>query len=252
MQININSLKSIYISILFNDIELATATGFLVNKDSNIYLVTNRHVVTGRDNQTNKCLDQTHAGIPNMLEIWFPYKTREYYKWSKISYNLYDESNNPLWIEHPIYKNKVDVVALKLGKFEQNIFCYNLNSSYEPIVTESVFIIGYPFGYNVRPKEGKYAVWSTGTIASDPDLDLEINDEQLPAFLIDAKTRKGQSGSPVIYHSTNGFDRQDNGFAIYGGPITHELGIYSGRINPDSDLGYVWKWKLIREILDNT
>ena len=251
MQVNINSLKSIYISILFNDMELATATGFLVSKESNIYLVTNRHVVTGRDNQTNKCLDRIHAAIPNILEIWIPYKTSEYYKWYKIRYNLYDESNNPLWMEHPIYKNKVDVVALNLGKFEQNIFCYNINSSYVPIVTENVFIIGYPFGYNVRPKEGKYAVWSTGTIASDPDLDLEINDEQLPAFLIDAKTRKGQSGSPVIYHSTNGFDRKDNGFAIYGGPITHELGVYSGRINADSDLGYVWKWKLIKEIIDN-
>ena len=54
MNININSLKSIYISILFNETELATATGFLINQGSEIYLITNRHVVTGRDNQTNK------------------------------------------------------------------------------------------------------------------------------------------------------------------------------------------------------
>lgn len=132
------------------------------------------------------------------------------------------------------------------------MFCYNVNNSYEPIVTENVFIIGYPFGYNVRPKEGKFAIWSTGTVASDPDLDLEINGEQLPAFLIDAKTRKGQSGSPVIYYSANGLDRQKNGLAIYSGPVIHELGIYSGRINPDSDLGYVWKWSLIEEIVNST
>lgn len=249
MNININSLKSIYLSILFNEIELATATGFLINQGSEIYLITNRHVVTGRDNQTNKCLDQVNAGIPNKIKIWFPYRENNYYKWSNISYDLYNANGEPLWMEHPIYKNKADVIALNLGTFDQNLFCYNIHSPYSPIVTENVFIIGYPFGYNVRPKEGRYAIWSTGTVASDPDLDIEINGEQLPAFLIDAKTRKGQSGSPVIYHSANGFDRQANGFAIYGGPITHELGIYSGRINADSDLGYVWKWKLIEEII---
>ena len=152
MNINIHSLKSIYISILFNDIELATATGFLVKKDDNMYLITNRHVVTGRNNQTNKCLDEINASIPNKLDIWFPHKTPEEYKWSKISYELYDENDNPLWIEHPIYRNKVDVIALKLGVFEQNLFCYSINSSYEPIVTDNVFIIGYPYGYNIRPK----------------------------------------------------------------------------------------------------
>lgn len=32
MNVNINSLKSIYISMLFNDIKLATATGFLIKE----------------------------------------------------------------------------------------------------------------------------------------------------------------------------------------------------------------------------
>ncbi len=30
-----------------------------------------------------------------------------------------------------------------------------------------------------------------------------------------------------------------------------EVGIYSGRINKDSDLRYVWKWKVIKEILES-
>lgn len=251
MTVNIHSLKSLYLSICFDDKELATATGFIVKKDDILYLITNRHVLTGRNNQTNQCLDEINAAIPNKLDIWFPHKTLEEYKWSKISYNLYDENDNPLWIEHPTYKNKVDVVALKLGTFEQDLFCYSISSSYEPIVTDNVFIIGYPYGYNIRPKEGRYGIWSTGTIASDPDLDVEINGEQLPAFLIDAKTRKGQSGSPVIYYNSTGIDRYNGGIAMWGGPVTHELGIYSGRINKDSDLGYVWKWQLINEIINN-
>ena len=250
MTVNINTLKSIYISIFFNETKLATATGFLVNNNNKIYLITNRHVVTGRDNITNKCLN-AYAAEPNRLEIWIPYFDDNSYKWSLLSINLYDEEQTPLWIEHPMYKSKIDVVALDLGYFKQNIFCYSISTNYEPIVTENVFIIGYPFGYEVRPKDGKFAVWSTGTIASDPDLDLEISGEQLPAFLVDAKTRKGQSGSPVIYHSTDGIVRHNGGIAMFSGPVTHELGIYSGRINADSDLGYVWKWKLINEIINN-
>lgn len=39
----------------------------------------------------------------------------------------------------------------------------------------------------------------------------------------------------------NNMVRESNGLSIYGGPITKEIGIYSGRINSDSDLGYVWK-----------
>lgn len=250
MNININSLKSIYISSLFDNTELATATGFLISKDDSVYLITNRHVVTGRDNQTGKCLDKINAATPNKLNIWIPYKLNQEYKCSTMCYDLYDINDNPLWLEHPIYKNKVDVVALKLDNLKPNEFCHSLNCFYEPIVTENVFIIGYPFGYNVRPKDAKYAIWSTGIVASDPDLDLEINGEQLPAFLVDAKTRKGQSGSPVIYYSANGFSRYKDGFGVFAGPVTYELGIYSGRINVDSDLGYVWKWRLISEILN--
>lgn len=251
MNINIHSLKSIYITILFNETQLATATGFLVHKENELYLITNRHVVTGRDNQTDKCLDEITAATPNKLKIWFPHRDIENYKWSNISIDLYDDNGNMKWLEHPKYKNKVDVVAIPLGTFDQITFCYNIKSSYNPIVTENIFIIGYPFGYNIRPKEGRYAIWSTGTVASDPDLDLEINGNQLPAFLVDAKTRKGQSGSPVIYYNSSGFTRKNNGgFSVYGNPVIHEIGIYSGRINKDSDLGYVWKWSLIEEIIN--
>jgi len=249
--INVNSIKSIYLEACFDNQKLANATGFLVkNNNNDIYLITNRHVVTGRNNETNECLDKKYSAIPNKLNIWFPYLENNYYVWKNISWDLYDKKENSIWLEHPLYKENVDVVAINLGKFDKLTFLHSLNSEYKPIVTENVYIIGYPFGFNVNPENGKYAIWSSASIASDPDLDLNINGKQLPAFLVDAKTRQGQSGSPVIYHSSNGFDRQSNGFAVYGGPITHEIGIYSGRINKDSDLGYVWKWSLIKDIVN--
>ena len=43
--INVNSIRSLYITAYYNETELATATGFIVNKNNESYLITNRHVV---------------------------------------------------------------------------------------------------------------------------------------------------------------------------------------------------------------
>ncbi len=248
--ININSIRSLLITILFNDIKLATATGFIVNYNGNVYLITNRHVVTGRNNETNECLN-LNLSIPNRLNVWFPHKENDNYVWGNINVDLYDSEENKIWIEHPLYNEKVDVVAINLGRYNQFEFCHELISGYNPIVTENVYIIGYPFGFEVNPNIGKYAIWSTGIVASDPDLNININGEQLPAFLVDAKTRQGQSGSPVIYYREAGMVRQNDGSYSWQSNTTYGIGIYSGRINKDSDLGYVWKWSLIKEIIEN-
>lgn len=251
INVNINSIKSLYITIMYDNINLASATGFIVNNQNSYYLITNRHVVTGRNNETEECLDKQHGAIPNKLKVWLPFNVNNMgIHWSETTIELFDKENNELWLEHPFYKGKIDVVAIKLNGYNQPIFSYLIDSNGNSSVTDKVYIIGYPFGFNVS-NQGKYAIWSTGIIASDPDLNLNINREQLPAFLVDAKTRSGQSGSPVIYHSTSGIDLQNGEFTVFSGPVTYEIGIYSGRINKDSDLGYVWKWSLIREIIQN-
>ena len=50
-------------------------------------------------------------------------------------------------------------------------------------------VIGYPYGQ----VGGPFPIWSKGFIASEPDLDIA----GLPVFLIDCRSRPGQSGSPV-------------------------------------------------------
>lgn len=248
MNINVNSLRSLYITIYYNETKLGTASGFLINEQDKLYLITNRHVVTGKNNQTHECLN-CMAAIPNKLKVWIPQLKNNEYIWSNIEIDLYKE-DKPLWLEHKIYKSKVDVVAIFLGMNSINTFYYNLYSNYKTIVTEQLYIVGYPFGYEVNPQNGKYAIWVSGSVASDPDLNVNIKEEQLPAFLIDARTRSGQSGSPVIYYSNTGMLRTSEGFSIYGSPITETIGIYSGRINKDSDLGYVWKWEVLKDIIN--
>jgi hypothetical protein len=90
------------------------------------------------------------------------------------------------------------------------------------------------------------AIWVRGTIASEPGIDYD----DLPRFLVDARTRVGQSGSPVIRVSVDGLTPTvDGGVAIYNGPVMRLVGVYSGRINQESDLGYVWRVGVIKDIL---
>ena len=42
---------------------------------------------------------------------------------------------------------------------------------------------------------------------------------------------------------------EDGSSAMFRGPVTRFLGVYSGRINPESDLGIVWKADSIRELV---
>jgi hypothetical protein len=43
-------------------------------------------------------------------------------------------------------------------------------------------------------------VWSRGTIATE----LDFDHDDLPMYLVDSRTREGQSGAPVIWYSSRG------------------------------------------------
>jgi hypothetical protein len=63
-----------------------------------------------------------------------------------------------------------------------------------------------------------------------------------PAFLIDYRTRPGQSGSAVIAYRPADYRRQDEGRILSTITVTKTwefLGIYSDRVNAESDLGRV-------------
>ena len=92
-----------------------------------------------------------------------------------------------------------------------------------------------------------FAIWSTGYIASEPDTDYNL----LPCFLIDCRARPGQSGSIVIARFLPGDVVKFKGDMYQAkNEMTHFLGIYSGRINSESDLGIVWKMEVLRNIVN--
>jgi hypothetical protein len=79
-----------------------------------------------------------------------------------------------------------------------------------------------------------------------------VNYSNLPIFLIDCRSRQGQSGSAVISYRPGGMvAMEEGGSAIFYGPVSRFHGIYSGRINNESDLGIVWKASAIKELVDH-
>jgi hypothetical protein len=42
----------------------------------------------------------------------------------------------------------------------------------------------------------------------------------------------------------------DGSTAVFAGPVEQFVGVYSGRISDESDLGFVWKATAVRDIVD--
>lgn len=234
-----------YLILRSNGTELASATGFLVEHESRLYLVTNRHVVRGRHNQTNEPLSPT-AALPDSLTV-FHHVAGVLGQWIPADEPLYETDHRPKWLEHPTHKGAVDVVAMELAKPDGvDVYAYDPfqpGPSVAVGVTDLVSIIGFPFGLTGG---GKFAIWTQGSVATEPALDYG----NLASFLVDSRTRPGQSGSPVVaYRPPGPVISELGGMTMSVAPVEKFLGVYSGRVHPDSDLGVVWKASLIAEII---
>lgn len=206
-------------------------------------------MVAGRDTAAGKSRHPTGATPDTLRVLHLMPRTSSYVKWE-----VRDESLRPdmlghwPWLEHPAHGRQVDVVALPLKNAEGvELHPYDVDKAnhLRAGVSEMVNIVGFPFG---KSAGGAFGVWVKGAIASEPDVDFG----DLPCFLVDARTRPGQSGSPVIAFSTGPHHMTGGALAFGAGPITEFLGVYSARIHEtSSDLGLVWKREAIAEILSD-
>lgn len=245
------SLSPIFIEILFGNEIIGIATGFPWEEEETIYLVTNWHVVTGIHPETNQPINK-NGTTPDNLRIWIHQK-EHIGKCETHDINLYDKQGRPCWLEHKNFGQKVDVALLKFD-LPDDLIVFPINNrplgDFRIEVSHDVFIVGFPRGISGA---GRLPIWKRGTIASEPELDMD----DLPKILIDGLTREGMSGSPVIaqyigYYRTN--PSEMSGDDWFGQERTF-LGIYSGRL-PGQDefeahLGIVWKKDTIDEIIQS-
>ncbi|WP_284986800.1 serine protease [Arthrobacter sp. fls2-241-R2A-172] len=236
--------------------ELSTGTGFLVHHEFQDYLITNRHVLSGRDT-SGKYLS-SHGVAPTHVRIMHNsnWKLGEY---TELEEPLFDDDDvdqlRPRWLEHP-RGFKVDVVALPLTQDGEDFKNQIVRHRYElpdptaarPYLrpSDTVHIVGFPFGL---ASHGSFAIWTKGSMASEPELSYG----DAPRFLVDARTREGQSGSPVIVHfsaNTPPMMFTDNSMRSHIVEHSYLLGVYSGRVNKVSDIGIVWKASIVATILE--
>lgn len=243
------SLRSLYVEAHREGLSPAPATGFVIETKKGPHLITNRHVVTGAHNIT-----RTVSWIPTELIIHH-HKKGHLGQWvSRIERLVVDNVNQ--WHEHPALGDKADFVALPLTHLDDVdlYFVDPVNPWYAEIEgdkgmdfllcpSDMVSIVGFPFG---KSSSGHVPIWVTGFLASE----LSENYEDLPVQLIDSRTRPGQSGSPVFAYRSGGAVITEKGVAtIFSGPVAKFLGVYSGRINDQSDLGKVWKVSALVELV---
>lgn len=249
-------------------VEVITGTGFIVrgpagletDSGTALYLITNRHILSGRTADGDYVANW--SVVPTRISIRHNKSggVSQLGDFVEISQELYDKSGAPLWLEHR-KGIVVDVVALPITDFDAGynedaaFFPYDLSKVSEPKPvlrpSDSVQIVGFPFGHG---SYRSFAIWTTGFIASEPT----VSYNGYPRFLVDARTRDGQSGSPVIVHttaSTPPLKFTDGSMRSYEDK-SYLLGVYSGRIfnvkdgrTDVSDIGIVWKAGVIAEIL---
>lgn len=248
------SFTSIPITMYFNETrqKLASATGFVYERNEKLYIITNWHNVTGKNPITKEQIG-THGGIPDIIVLTLLTTQIPKVEWQNYTLNLYDKEKKADWLIHPLYKEKVDVVAIELEIDD------NFNGTFKPInkihfdnfkieISDDVYILGFPYELNGG---GYFPIWKRASIASEPDIDYD----GLPKLFVDTASRSGMSGSPVIYRRT-GIHGTENGKLTLKstiGTIQGFVGVYSGRIGKselDAQLGIVWKKEVIDEIID--
>jgi hypothetical protein len=246
-QVVINPLSVVPLSLdmLASNHQLASATGFLVSYEGDHYLITNWHVVAGKNAETGEIMASDGTTTPDAVGVWY-HSADGLGIWKSRVEALYDpDTQAPKWIEHPAGR-QVDVVALPVSD-DASLFFYPLDLSLAETdmlisPSEPVSIIGFPLGQSAA---GKFPIWKTGHVASDIDLDYQNK----PVFLIDATTKPAMSGSPVVAKRV-GMVQSSKGINM-GASADRLLGVYSGRTSVHSDVGMVWKPAVLEDILQN-
>ncbi len=239
------SLATVPVIPMFNETVLGNATAFVWRHNDRDFLITNWHVVTGRNNETGTNL-HPQGGRPNRLRLYFNPAQMMFGK-HEADQELFQPDGSPVWCVHPVHGRAVDVVAILLPPQPAHLHFRPINhmssDRLEISVGMDVFILGYPFGY----QPPGYPVWKQGSVASEPQL-APLTHRYM---LVDSASRPGMSGSPVIRRSWGNHMLENNNVAMGTGSATRFIGVYSGRLHTndlnDAQLARVWPRALLEE-----
>ena len=261
----------------------SSASAFFFETDGVWFIITNWHVVSGRNFLDGEPLATTFREPFSLIAKLSSHSVGDGKKGSfgiaPHEIRLYC-GEHPVWFEHPNLGPSCDVVAIPLERPAScPDFMHNAanriskdNIPVEPGCT--VFVIGFPRAISVG---FGLPLWKSGYVASEPHYDVQlagklqeygglVGGKNIPAFFIDSQTRAGMSGSPVFARYFGPWDMSDPyrkvdpdepGFwergdvAIWGSQGTMFIGCYSGRAGTDEQeaaVGLCWRTDTIQEI----
>lgn len=238
-----------------NDLKIGNGTGFFTEYQGLIRLITCWHVVTGLHHETRNWLDKTTTCHPDKLKFYFPGRIPDTDRltFSHNEINLYskiDGERVPSWNVHPVVGSFYDIAVFTFTDpiFNKHAVPFKLSKDGAHEILEamdSVFVLGHPID---NPTQRCMPIYKKGSIASAPTLPYKWH----PKFLIDATTRSGMSGSPVM------LDPLRKAFMVNGHNLSgiNVVGMYSGRADAierghSTELGYVWRIDDIIDVVEN-
>jgi hypothetical protein len=226
---------------------LSHATGFFWQHGENQFLITNRHVVTGRDSFTGDYITHQHVEPHRIRYFEIHWVAGPHDSWMPtrrpVEIDLFEDGVAVFLQDQQFEHYRVDIVAIRLSsqmpsinKFSPFVNHYN----FEPLFTstgDSCFVVGYPFSNyagNMIP------IWKRGSLASEPFFPVDNK----PMFLLDALTKDGMSGSPVFRRVFGPATNADMTTHMNSVVRTEFVGVYSGRMTShelaQAGLGICW------------
>lgn len=268
--INTLSLCCTPIELLANDGSgniISHSTGFYWSHKGKSYLVTNWHVISGRNIFTGELISE-HGFIPKNINYFgvsyaISDGTLSFHR-SRFSIELSDEMVEAF--KHPpkVGEQEIDIAIIQIHPetvFGQNnsasgfagadiATCYLNEAAAQRIVTragDDCFILGYP----LQNYEGLcLPIWKRGAISSDTNIGVGGR----PIFLVDSATTPAMSGSPVV-RKVGGLPRDNTELgAIEEFAAFEVIGIYAGRLQSRelaaTNIGYAWYKTLIPILIE--
>jgi hypothetical protein len=251
--IDFYSLPVVLVEVLATTgVKLANATAFCIEHGGKHFLVTNWHNVAGREPFTGELKGPIR---PERLRIHYrSYEDENLQGEDLREEELYDDSQ-PRWLEpkNQVVRRpaegvnlRVDVALLEIRNPPTQLVSlpWTQNTFFHVKPGEVLQLIGFPLG---KSNTGRLPIWLTGHVATD-----FAGQRGHQFFLVDARTREGMSGALVLHRTSGASFSKPGGWLGVDGSVSYVMGIYSGRLAIESDIGIVWHWEVIQEALEWT
>ncbi|WP_296807163.1 serine protease [Thiocapsa sp.] len=191
-------LTTARVSTFFGSQRLTGASGFFFERDTRLYLVTNRHVL----------IDTPSRHLPDRIEIEVHTDADNLTRSAVLSVLLYRDGKS-IWHQGQDAAGEIDVAVIELDRAALPaavaLRCFTpahlVHSLQEVEVGTPLLVVGFPMGFHDTLHH--LPVVRQAVIASSFGLRFQGQG----FFLTDARTHRGTSGAPVVMRDADGDER---------------------------------------------